>query len=431
MASATTTPTSWSSNFRALRHRNFRLYWSGQLISLVGTWMQSVAQGWLMHRLTPSAFMLGLLGFVQFLPVLPLALYAGVVADHMDKRRLLLITQSLLLLQAVVFAALAGTGSIRPWMVLVLAGVLGTVNTFDMPARQSFVIEMTGREDLANGIALNSAAFNTARILGPAIGGLLLGWAGEGTCFWLNALSFLAVIVGLAMMRIETFVAPAESARSIRHNLTEGVRYAWSREPIRNLLILLAVCAGLGFQFNVLLPVYTRDVMHAGPKVYGLLLAGFGAGSLVASGRMTMRLDRWALRRQLLSGLLTGGLGMIGFAWVRWLPGMVAMGALAGFGLILYVSSTNTLIQMTTEDAFRGRVMSLYTLMFVGTAPFGSLMAGAVGERWGAPMATTVCAVILLFGALWISRRLRTLAAREQAERDAVERAEREAEPIT
>ena len=416
-----TTPAAehWTTNFRALRHRNFRLYWAGQLVSLIGTWMQSVAQGWLMHRLTSSAFMLGLLGFMQFLPVVPLALYAGVVADNMDKRKLLLITQSLLLVQAIVFAALVSSGVVRPWMVLGLAFMLGTVNAFDMPARQAFVIEMTGREDLANGIALNSAAFNTARIAGPAVGGLLLGWAGESVCFWLNALSFLAVLGGLAAMRLAPYVPSAARARSVRDTLVDGVRYAWERQGIRNLLVLLAICAGLGFQFNVLLPVYTRDVLHAGPKVYGLLLAGFGAGSLVAAGRMTMRLDRWDLRRQLLTGLFTGGLGLIGFAWIHWLPGMVAMGALAGFGLILYVSSTNTLIQMSTEDEYRGRVMSLYTLMFVGTAPFGALLAGTLAQRFQAPVATTVCAVILLFGALWISRRLRAIAARELAARPA------------
>jgi MFS family permease len=390
--------------------------------------MQSVAQGWLMHRLTDSAFMLGLLGFVQFLPVLPFALHAGVVIDHTDKRRLLLLTQSLMLVQAAAFAALAGSGYVKPWMVLALAAVYGMVNTYDMPARQAFVIELVGREDLANGIALNSAAFNGARILGPAIGGLLLGWAGESVCFWLNALSFVAVIAGLAMMRVPPFTPSATSPRSIYENLAEGVRYAWRTRPIRNLLVLLSICAGLGFQFNVLLPVYTRDVMHAGPRVYGLLLAGFGAGSLLAAARMTLRLDRWALRRQLLLGLLAGGLGMVGFAWVRWLPGMVAMGALAGFGLILYVSSTNTLIQMTTEDAYRGRVMSLYTLMFVGTAPFGALLSGAIGQRFGAPAATSACAVILLGGALWMSRRLREIAARERAER-AKARAEQEAEP--
>jgi MFS family permease len=416
----------WTASFRALRHRNFRFYWSGQLVSLIGTWMQSVAQGWLMHTLTSSAFMLGLLGFVQFIPVLPLALFAGVIADRVDKRRMLLVTQSLLLLQATTIAAVVSAGSVKPWMVLALALFYGIANTFDLPARQSFVIEMVGREDLANGIALNSAAFNAARIVGPALAGLLLAGIGEAGCFWINALSFLAVIGGLAAMRLPARVPTAHDSKSVSSTLREGVRYAWELEPIRNLLLLLAVCAGLGFQFNVLLPVYTRDVMHAGPGTYGLLLASFGAGSLIAAARMTLQHDRWALRRHLLAGLTLGGLGMAGFAWVRWLPGMLTMGALAGFGLILYVSSTNILIQMITEDRFRGRVMSLYTLMFVGTAPFGALLSGAIAQRWGAPVSTSVCSVILLGGALWMSRRLRAIAARESAERA---RAEQEAEP--
>jgi MFS family permease len=413
--------------FRALRHRNFRLYWTGQLVSLIGSWMQSVAQGWLMHRLTDSAFMLGLLAFIQFFPVLLFSLFAGVIVDRVDKRKLLIVTQAAMTLQAVVLAAIVSAGWAKPWMVLVLAGFYGMINTFDLPARQSFVIEMTGREDLANGIALNSAAFNAARIVGPAVGGLLLAGIGEAGCFWLNAVSFLAVIAGLAMMKL-----PAEAPRpldmaAVRHNLAEGVRYAMRHHGIRDLLVLLAVCAGLGFQFNVLLPVYTRDVLHSGPRVYGGLLAAFGAGSLVAAFRMTAQLDRWALRRHLLTGLTLGGAGMAAFAWVHWLPGMAVAGALAGFGLILYVSSTNVLLQMTTEDDFRGRVMSLYTLMFVGTAPFGALLAGGIAERWGAPMATSVCAVLLLGGAIWVSRRLREIAARELAERA---RAEQEAEPV-
>ncbi len=416
----------WTTSFRALRHRNFRYYWYGQMVSLIGTWMQSVAQGWLMHTLTASAFMLGLLGFAQFIPVLPLALLAGVVADRVDKRRMLLVTQSLLLLQATMIATVVSAGTVKPWMVLALALFYGIANTFDLPARQSFVIEMVGREDLANGIALNSAAFNAARIVGPALAGLLLAGIGEAGCFWINAISFLAVIGGLAAMRLPPRVPTAHDAKSVGATLREGVRYAWANGPIRNLLLLLSVCAGLGFQFNVLLPVYTRDVMHAGPGTYGLLLSSFGAGSLLAAARMTMQHDRWALRRHLLSGLTMGGIGMVGFAWVRWLPGMLAMGALAGFGLILYVSSTNILIQMTTEDRFRGRVMSLYTLMFVGTAPFGALLAGGIAQRWGAPVATSVCAIILLCGALWISRRLRQIAAREHAVRA---RAEQEAEP--
>jgi MFS family permease len=413
----------WGSSFRALRHRNFRLYWAGQLVSLIGTWMQSVAQGWLMHRLTSSAFMLGLLSFLQFIPVLPFALFAGVIADRVDKRRLLLLTQSLLLLQAATLATVVSTGAVRPWMVLVLAFVYGCANTFDLPARQSFVIEMTGREDLANGIALNSAAFNTARILGPAVAGFLLVGIGEAGCFWLNAISFLAVLGSLLAIRLpprEAGSAPGPMGST----LAEGVRYAWNTRPIRNLLLLLAICAGLGFQYSVLLPVYTREVLHSGPRVYGALLASFGAGSLIAAARMTLRHDRWALRRHLLVGLTTGGAGMVGFAWIRWLPGMCLAGAVAGFGLILYVSSTNTLIQMTTDDRFRGRVMSLYTLMFIGTSPFGALLAGGLAQRFGAPVATSVCAIVLLCGAWWIARRLRVIAAREIAER-----ALQEAEP--
>lgn len=425
MASAPA-PSAPTHPFRALRHRNFRLYWFGQLVSLVGTWMQSVAQGWLMHRITSSAFMLGLLGFMQFFPVLLFALWAGVIADRVDKRKLLLATQAALLVQATAMALVAGSAWVQPWMVLALAFVYGCANAFDMPGRQSFVIEMTGREDLPNGIALNSAAFNMARIAGPAVGGLLLGWIGEAGCFWINALSFLAVIAGLAAMRLPAFEAPAHVRGSARARLAEGVRYAWGTRPIRNLLVLLAVCAGLGFQFNVLLPVYTRDVLHAGPREYGLLLAAFGAGSLLAAVRMTQPHDRWGLRRHLLVGLLTGGTGMAGFAWWHQVWGMYAMAALAGFGLILYISSTNTLLQMTTEDHFRGRVMSLYTLMFVGTAPFGALIAGAVGQRFGAPVATSLCAVILLAGALWMSLRLRLIAARESAGAVA---AETEAEP--
>lgn len=411
---------------RALRHRNFRVYWSGQLVSLVGTWMQSVAQGWLMHRLTSSAFMLGLLSFAQFFPVLPLALWAGVLADRTDKRRLLMITQGLLLVQAVMIALAVTTGVVKPWMVLSLALVYGCINTFDLPARQSFVIELTGREDLSNGIALNSAAFNAARILGPAAAGMLLAAFGEAGCFWINALSFAAVLAALASLRLPEHVEPA-SQRSVGSTLKDGVRYAWATPGIRDLLLLLAVCAGLGFQYNVLLPVYTRDILHEGPRAYGALLSAFGAGSLAAAFRMTMKLDRWALRRNLLVGLVLGGVGMVGFAWWHWFPAMLVMGAITGFGLILYVSSTNVLIQMTTEDRYRGRVMSLYTLMFVGTAPYGALLSGTIAQRMGAPVATSLCAVLLLGGALWVSRRLRDIAAREAE----VAAAEQEAEPAS
>jgi MFS family permease len=409
---------------RAFRHRDFRLYFTGQLISLIGTWMQAVAQGWLMHRLTSSAFMLGILSFAQFAPVVPFALLAGVVVDHTPKRPLLLATQGLFLLQAVALAWVVSAGVVRPWMVIALAVVYGIANTFDLPARQSIIVEMTGKEDLPNGIALNSAAFNVARILGPAVAGVMLAAVGEAGCFWVNALSYVAVLVSLWLMQggntaTVTTVATGSGART---TMREGFAYAWGNRSIKHLLILLAVCAGLGFQYTVLLPVYARDVLKASADVYGWLFSAFGAGSLVAAVRMTVTRERWALRHHLLIGLVTAGIGLAGFAWSRWLPAMMSFAALAGFGLILYVSSTNTLIQLTVEDRYRGRVMSLYTLFFVGTSPIGSLLSGAVAERWGAPLATSICAVVLLGGAVWVSFRLREVAAREAAEREAASR---------
>ncbi|MBI4365080.1 MAG: MFS transporter [Candidatus Latescibacteria bacterium] len=402
--------------FRALRHRNFRLYWSGQLVSLIGTWMQSVAQGWLMHRLTASAFMLGFLGFAQFLPVMLLTLWAGVVVDSIDKRRLLLITQAAFVVQAAVLATVVSTGIVRPWMVLVLAFVFGAINAFDLPARQSFVVELAGKEDLPNAIALNSAAFNTARVLGPALAGVLLATVGEAGCFWLNAASYVAVLVSLWRILLPARAEAVFVWRKAVDTMLEGVRYVRSVGPLRNLLLLLGITAGLGFQYMILLPVYAREILDAGPRGYGLLVSAFGLGSLLSAVSMTRRLNRWALRRNLLIGLTVAGLGMGTFAWSRTFPLSLAMGFLAGFGLILYVATTNTLIQLTTEDRFRGRVMSLYTLMFVGTAPIGALISGSIAQRFSAPIATSFSALILFAGALWMVHRLRVVAAREAAQ---------------
>jgi predicted MFS family arabinose efflux permease len=399
--------------FRALQHRNYRLYWTGQLISLIGTWMQSVAQGWLMHRLTSSAFMLGFLGFSQFLPVLLLSLWAGVIVDSIDKRKLLLITQSAFLVQAALLATAVSTGIVKPWMVLALAFVFGTINAVDLPARQSFVVELAGKEDLSNAIALNSGAFNVARVIGPAIAGILLATIGEAGCFWINAISYIAVIWSIWRMDLVPRAhIRFEAARALEH-MKEGVRYARSVRPLRNLLVLLGLTAGLGFQYMILLPVYVREILHADAKVYGLLVSAFGLGSLLSAGWMTRQQERRDLRRNIFIGLLAAAIGMGTFAWSRALPLSLAMGFLAGFGLILYVATTNTLIQITTEDQYRGRVMSLYTLMFVGTAPIGALISGSIAQRFGAPVATTVSAAVLLSGAIWMMRRLRVLAARE------------------
>jgi len=406
-----------SARFSSLRHRNFRLYWSGQLVSLIGTWMQSVAQGWLMHRLTHSAFWLGLLGFTQFLPVMLLSLWAGAVIDRMDRRRLLYLTQGAALVQAAVLAAVVTAGVARPWMVLALAGVFGIINAFDMPTRQSFVVEMVGKEDLGNAIALNSAAFNTARVVGPAVAGILLATVGEGGCFWLNALSYVAVLACLARMDLpkrEFF----RRGRSLGAGLMDGVRYAWAVRPLRNLLLLLGVTAGIGFQYLLLLPVYARDILHAGPRAYGLLVTAFGAGALLGAVRLTEKADRAGLRRNLLLGLTACGAGLALFAWSRAIPLSLAAGALAGFGLIVYVASTNTLLQLTTEDRYRGRVMSLYTLMFAGTTPIGALGSGAIAQRWGAPVSTTVSAAVMLLGAVLVTWRFAQVA-RPQADHPA------------
>jgi MFS family permease len=401
----------WAARFQSLTHRNFRLYWIGQLVSLVGTWMQSVAQGWLMHRLTDSAFMLGLLGFCQFFPVMLLSLWAGAVVDHMDKRRLLYITQGLALVQAVLLAAVVSAGITKPWMVLALAMLFGVINAFDLPARQSFLVELVGKDDLPNAIALNSAAFNSARIIGPALAGVLLATIGEAGCFWINAVSYLAVLWSLAQLHLPPHAAT--HARPSSSTLTEGVRYALGVRSIRNLLVLLGLTAGLGFQYLVLLPVYARDILRAGAQAYGLLVAAFGVGALLAAVRLTQKLDRQDLRNNLLIGLTASGAGLAVFAWSRVLWLSLACGLVAGFGLIVYVASTNTMLQLTTEDRFRGRVMSLYTLMFIGMAPIGALIAGTLAEHFGAPVATTFSAVVLLAGAAWVWRRLRGMARRQ------------------
>ncbi len=412
----TTVPaiTAFRQSFRALRYPNYRLFFSGQIISVTGTWMQSVAQGWLMHRLTASAFMLGLLGFAQFLPVMLFSLWAGVLVDRADKRRLIIATQSLALVQAVLLAIIVSMDVVEPWMVIALALFFGLINAFDLPARQSFIVEMVGKDDLPNAIALNSASFNSARIVGPMVAGLLLAVYGEATCFWLNAVSYLAVIAALWRMQMPR--AASTKASFSLSTFREGVEYARGVRQIRNLLLLLGLTAGLGFQYMVLLPVYAREILRTDAGGYGLMVSAFGLGSLLAAVRMTRKHDRWQLRRNLLFGLITAGAGMLGFAWSRLLPLTLAMGFAAGFGLILYVISTNTLIQLTTEDRFRGRVMSFYTFVFIGTAPLGALVSGWIAQMAGAPAATTLSAAVLLGGAGWVFLRLRALAAREMRE---------------
>jgi MFS family permease len=397
----------------ALQSRNFRLYWTGQAISLIGTWMQVVAVSWLVWRLTHSAFLLGLVSAIGMFPILVLTLYAGVVADRVARRRLILITQIAAMAQSIVLAALVTWGNPSVELVLVLVGVMGVINAFDLPARQSFLSETVAPDLLPNAIALHSTIFNAGRLLGPAIAGLVLATLGEAPCFWINAVTYLAVIWGL--MRMDIADRPQRPANgSAMVDLHEGVRYAWNNPRLRNLLVLLGTAGSFGFQYTVLLPVYAGTLLSSGAGGYGLLMSAGGVGSLLAALSLTHKGDRWALRRNVLVGLLTFGVALIAFSQSRVFALSIALNLLAGYGMVLYAASTNTLVQLTVDDVFRGRVMSLYTLMFVGTAPLGSYVLGAVAQRFGAPAATILSGAVCVVGATWVYLRLRTLAREEQ-----------------
>jgi MFS family permease len=398
--------------FPVLRHRNFRLFVVGQGISLIGFWMQTVAQGWLVYRLSGSALALGVVAFAGYLPILCLAPAAGVVVDRVRRRRVLLVTQSLLMLLALGLGLLVATGLVTvPWVVLAAAGV-GLVSAFDVPARQAFLIEMTSPADLPGAIALNSSLFNAARVVGPAVAGSLVGAVGEAPCFFLNAASYLAVLWALVRMRLSPR-APAAQPHAIVAGLRSGLRYVWGRRALRNLLLLLGVISGLGLPYQVLMPVFARTVFAADASGYGLLLTAGGVGAVVSALRLaSRRYTRVQHRRNLLLGLTLFALGVLGLAASGRLAVALVCQFVAGFGMIRYTATTNTLLQLFVDEAYRGRVMGLHTVMFLGTAPLGSLVLGALAERYDAPTAAAVSGAVSLLAAGWLAARLRRLAAR-------------------
>ena len=400
--------------FPALLSRNFRLYWVGQGISLIGTWMQSVAVGWLVWRLSHSPFLLGLVGVAMTTPILAFSLYAGVIADRFVRRRVILVTQGLAMVQAFALAALVTFGHPSVPVVLGMVALSGLINAFDLPARQSFISETVDRATLPNAIALHSTIFNAARLMGPAIAGVVLATLGEAPCFWINAFSFVAVLWGLLRMDLPGR-APSGGDGSAFARVAEGVRYAWREPRLRNLLLLLGTAGSLGFQYTVLLPVYAGERLGAGAGGYGILMSAGGVGSLAAALVMTKKQDRLRLRRNLFFGLAAFGVALVAFSQSRNFALSVALNALAGFGMILYAASTNTLVQLTVNEDFRGRIMSLYTLMFIGTAPAGSFLLGAVAQRFGAPAATIISGLTCAAGATWVFFRLRTLSRTEGA----------------
>lgn len=377
---------------RALGHRNYRLYWVGQLVSLIGTWMQSTAQQWLVYRLTGSPLKLGAVAFVSYLPVMFPSLFAGVVIDRVDKRRFLVFVQIGMMLLAFALAALTYTGVVQYWHVLILAALLGLANTFDMPARQAFTVEMVGKEDLMNAIALNSSMFNGARLVGPAVAGLLVARVGETAAFSLNGLSFLAVIAGLLLMRLPPFVPRAGRLTPLA-DLKEGLGYIARSRTVLSLVIVAALPSLFGFPYTALIPVMAGKVLGLGADGFGVLVSAVGAGAL--AGAVSLALLGNFRRKGLLltAATFTFAGALAGFALSRSVALSVAALAFAGWGMIAQLATTNTLLQLTIPDALRGRVMSAYLWAVVGTAPVGSLILGSLAEAWGAPGA-------LLFGAV-------------------------------
>jgi MFS family permease len=391
--------------FRALSHPNYRLYWFGQLVSLIGTWMQQVAQSWLILQLTGSAIDLGIVAALQTLPVLFISAFGGVLADRVPKRNLMVMTQTSQMLLALVLGALVSTHLVQVWHVYVLATLLGFSNAFDMPTRQSFMIEMVGREDLMSAVALQSMQFNAARIVGPALAGVAIAAIGLTASFYANAISFLPVIIGLIAMRTERFYSPPRLEHApVIESLREGGRFVRQTPAVLLIVFLVATLGLFNSNINVLVPLFAKNILRVGPQGYGLLMAMMGAGSLAGGvvAALTQR-SRWSF---IFLGSLSFFIFQLGFAFSHFFAGSLVLMALSGFALILFFTSANTGIQQQVPDALRGRVMGLYMSVNVGSQPIGNLLTGWLAASFGPPAALAFgcCAALAILGAagVWL-----------------------------
>ncbi len=397
---------------RSLRHRNFRLFFIGQSLSLVGTWMQQVAISWLVYRMTGSALLLGVVAFASQAPTFVLSPYAGVMADKRSRHRMILLTQGLSAIQATLLAVLVLTGSVTvPWLIG-LSFFIGLVNAFDIPARQSFIVEMIDhRDDLGNALALHSTIFNSARLVGPALAGVIIAVAGEWPCFVLNALSYLPILWALSLMRFPKKPKAVPEHRSLRHELEEAFAFAFHSQPIRLALLMVTLGSVFGAPYNVLLPVFAKDILGGGPATLGFLVASSGLGALTSALYMASRREQTGLLANIAnaSGLL--GLGLTLFSMSHWFAVSALLMWLVGFGMMTQMISANTLVQCAVDDRMRGRVMSLYTMAVIGMAPVGGLLAGALASRIGAPRTLFLCGLACLLGSAWLSTRIRSAEA--------------------
>jgi len=391
---------------RALRYRNYRLYFTGQSISLIGSWMTRIATSWLVYRLTGSALLLGLTGFAGQIPSFLLAPFAGVLVDRWDRQKLLVITQILALLQSLALAVLTLTHRITVAEIIGLSIVQGLINAFDMPGRQAFAVQMVDdKADLGNAIALNSSMINAGRLIGPALGGVIIAAVGEGYCFLIDSISYVAVIASLLMMRI-TVPQQTKKTEGMLVQLREGWSYVSQFTPVRTILILLAFVSLVGFPYTVLMPVFATHILHGGPATLGILMAATGVGALAGAITLANRRSVLGLGRVIPQMAALFGAGLIGFALSRniWISALLLVAT--GFGFITQLASSNTLMQTIVDDDKRGRLMSYYTMSFQGTAPFGSLLAGLMAHKLGAPATLAIGGAGCIIGGLLFYRAL-------------------------
>jgi len=408
---ATAKPGRFAHAWRALRHRNFRLFFTGQSVSLIGTWMTRIATSWLVYRLTGSALLLGVVGFAGQIPTFLLAPFAGVWVDRLNRRNLLVWTQALAAVQSLALAALTIAKVVNIQEILALSVMQGLINAFDMPGRQAFLIQMVeDKQDLGNAIALNSSMVNMARLVGPAIAGLIIAAVGEGYCFAIDGVSYLAVIASLLMMHVT--VAPMRRATaSMLEQLREGWTYVANFVPIRTILTLFAVISLMGMPFIVLMPIFASQVLHGGPHTLGYLMGASGVGALVSALSLAVRKSVRGLVTMIQISAVVFGSGLILFGLSRNLTLSLLLMLVVGFGMMQGLAASNTVIQTLVPEDKRGRVMSYYTVAFVGMAPFGSLLAGALAHRFGAPHAVMMTGACCLAGAAWFATQRKALRA--------------------
>jgi MFS family permease len=388
-----------STRFRALQHRNFQLFIGGQLISLIGTWMQTTAQLWLVYKMTGSAALLGVFGFANQVPILFLASIGGYVGDRYNRHFGVIATQAVSMLLAFVLAALTFAEAIKVWELILVAFLVGIVNAFDVPIRQAFLVQMVVKDDLPNAIALNSSIFNGARVVGPAVAGFALAWKGPAWCFLLNGLSFLAVLAALLAMRIQKIVVKRPEGSPFQ-NFIQGFRFAMSDLPVRSALLLLSLLSLLGLQYSVFLPIFASDILHRGAKGFGLLMSAAGIGAVVGALYFAGRTNYKGLARWIAGTSLVCGAGLVFFSLsqVFWISAGILL--FVGFAATVQMAATNTIVQSRVPDELRGRVMAVYATMFMGVQPIGSLIAGGIAKHIGAPHTLSVFGTLVLVGSL-------------------------------